>query len=100
MDKREWGPRQFWLAVAGIAIAAGLGLRALDHPIAGRWLFYSGLILGVLVALGVLSAWATHELAALSNPALRALRRVVRFVVGAVAWLGALLFGPIIWRVL
>lgn len=65
--KGDWNFRLFWIAVAGIAVAAGLGLPSLGYPTFGRWLFYGGVILGGLLTFGVLSEWAARMLAPASN---------------------------------
>jgi hypothetical protein len=100
MSKREWGSWGFWITVATLAVAGGLGLPSLGHPVAGRRLFYFGLILGALLALGALGEWAGRGLVAVSNPVLQAIQRAGLFVAEALAWLGALLVGPAIRRIL
>src|SRR5260370_42598834 len=100
MSKREWGSWGFWIMVAALAVAGGLGLPSLNHPDAGRRLFYFGLALGTLLAIGALGEWAGSRLGAISNPALRVIQRIGLFVAEAIAWLGALLVGPAIRRVL
>jgi hypothetical protein len=92
-NKLSWGS---WLTVAGIAISGGLGLPKFGHPVAGERLFYFGLALAVVLAFGALATWALSPLKA----GLGFLQKVVRGLVEAVAWLGALLFAPVIRRAL
>lgn len=96
----QWQPRNFWITVAALAVAGGVGLLSLNHPVAGRRLFYFGLILGALLAAGALGEWAGSRLVVFSNPVLRAIQRTGLFVAEALAWLGVLLVGPAIRRAL
>jgi len=101
MRKRELGFRGFWITVAAVCIAGGSYLRAYGgHPVAGKWLVYSGLGLGALVVFGVLAEVVAGWVGPVASPILRIVRSILRFVVESISWLGALFFGPIIRRVL
>lgn len=97
---RDTGLRNFWIAVAAIAVTGGVGLRSWGYPTGGRWLFWGGLLLAAVLAFGVLSEWAAREISPASMWLLRVLRDIAKFTVEAIAWLGALPLAPVIRRVL
>ena len=100
MSNRDWGFWTFWIAIPALAISGGLGLISLGHPVGGRRLFYAGLIFAALLVLGLLAKAATETAKAVSNPLLKAIQAVVRFVGEALVWFEALLLSPVIHRVL